>query len=38
MFLQGLCQQKELNANSAREISKMQVAGNGKSVSGAVVF
>lgn len=38
MFLQGLCQQKELNANSACESPKMQVAGKLKSISGVVVF
>lgn len=38
MFLQGLHQQKERNANSAHEIPKMQVAGNLESVSGVVVF
>lgn len=38
MFLQGLYQQKHLNANSAHKISKMQAAGNFKSLSGVVVF
>lgn len=38
MFLQGLYQQKGLNANSVHEISKMQAAGNFKNISGVVVF